>query len=149
MKINTKKGLVLFWEQEEGGSVHRLVGTVPAELAEAVRALIHERAAFADAGSRAEPVCVIAVDEEEFARERSLNRSIQTVEDGQMFPSAVHASEAMGYKTNDVATRLSKARADSERDAAAKFGDSAKTMRFRPSVKLRGVMFQYERDLPG
>jgi hypothetical protein len=144
----SNSGAVTFWEQDSAGDLHRKIGSVPAEYANAVRDFIRLLAAQGDGGARGEEVWVIDLDEAEFAKARASNPSILPIENEQVFPSGMHASVAVGYKTNEVATRLSKEKSRQVAEATLKSGpEAAAKMRYRPSVKLRGVTFQYERDV--
>jgi hypothetical protein len=142
-------GTVTFWEQTGGGDLHRKIGSVPAEYADEVRQLIARLEAQGDGGARGEPVRVIEIDEKVFEEERRRNPRIQTVQVNQLFPSAKHASDAMAYAQNDVATQLSKEKNKRIREVEQKYGvESLRTIRLRPSATLRGVTFQYEKDVP-
>jgi hypothetical protein len=133
---------VIFWKQKGERAPLEFVAEVsdPNE-EDSILQMIRE-IANQPSGSRAEEVMVTAIDEEKFERYEEPRGKAKPVKLGQKFRSAWALSLHLGYPHNAVVDALSRDRR--RQDAAHGPGH---TVRLRPRGELRGVTFQYEKDV--
>ena len=130
-----------YWEQT--GENMRMIGNVPREFVERVRAVIVEASQTVHGNS--EPVYVVEIDPAEYSKHLAPRGKAKPLEDNATFPSALAASYHLGYNHNEVCQALSRDKRAREQEAEERYG-KGHTASIRPEATLRGVRLQYERD---
>ena len=136
-----------YWKSSEDGNTLVKFIEIPNDQVYAVEETMRSTAVFH--GARAEQIIVLEIDKEEYTRHEPPNGEAKPLEWNQTFPSGLLLSKHLGFATNSVALALGKERRKLEQEAEERRKEIGENYRpaIRPKATLRGVTFQYLKDL--